>query len=58
MSPSLSGRQRLERALAIVPWIAGQGGTASIEEVCARFDIDAEQLQSCLTTVSMVGVYP
>jgi proteasome accessory factor C len=58
MSASLSGRQRLERALAIVPWIAGQGGTASIEEVCARFDIDAEQLQSCLTTVSMVGVYP
>lgn len=58
MSISLSGRQRLERALAIVPWIAEQGGTASIEEVCSRFDIDVEQLQSCLSTVSMVGVYP
>lgn len=58
MSASLSGRQRLERALAIVPWIASRGGTASIDEVCRRFDIDVEQLQSCLATVSMVGVYP
>jgi proteasome accessory factor C len=58
MSASLSGRQRLERALAVVPWVAGQGGYAGIDEVCARFDLDAEQLQSCLATVSMVGVYP
>jgi len=58
MSGALSGRQRLERALAIVPWIDSQGGTATIEEVCKRFDLDVEQLQSCLETVSMVGVYP
>ncbi len=58
MSTALSGRQRLERALAIVPWVAGQGGTASTDEVCARFDLDLEQLQSCLATVSMVGVHP
>ena len=58
MSGALSGRQRLERALAIVPWVAGQGGTAPLEEVCTRFDLDLDQLQSCLDTVSMVGVYP
>jgi proteasome accessory factor C len=58
MSGALSGRQRLERALAIVPWIDSQGGTAAIEDVCKRFDLDVEQLQSCLETVSMVGVYP
>jgi proteasome accessory factor C len=58
MSGVLSGRQRLERALAIVPWIDSQGGTAAVEDVCKRFDLDVEQLQSCLETVSMVGVYP
>lgn len=58
MSGALSGRQRLERALAIVPWIDAQGGTASIDDLCRRFDLDADQLQSCLETVSMVGVYP
>ena len=58
MSGALSGRQRLERALAIVPWIDAQGGTAAIDDLCRRFDLDVEQLQSCLETVSMVGVYP
>lgn len=58
MSGALSGRQRLERALAIVPWIDAQGGTASVAEVCRRFDLDADQLRSCLETVSMVGVHP
>lgn len=58
MSGSLSGRQRLERALAIVPWIDSQGGTAAIDDLCRRFDLQVDQLQSCLETVSMVGVYP
>jgi proteasome accessory factor C len=58
MSSRLTARETLDRALAIVPWIAAQGGTASVEEVCRRFDLDVEQLSSCLETVSMVGVYP
>ncbi len=58
MSQRLTARETLERALAIVPWIASQGGTASVEEVCRRFDLDVDQLSSCLSTVSMVGVYP
>ena len=58
MSQKLTARETLERALAIVPWIASQGGTASVEEVCRRFDLEIEQLSSCLATVSMVGVYP
>lgn len=58
MSGALSGRQRLERALAIVPWIDAQGGIAAIDDLCRRFDLDVQQLQSCLETVSMVGVYP
>jgi len=58
MSQKLTARETLERALAIVPWIAAQGGTASVEEVCQRFDLGVDQLSSCLATVSMVGVYP
>lgn len=58
MSPKLTASETLERALAIVPWIASQGGSASVEEVCRRFDLDVDQLGSCLSTVSMVGVYP
>jgi proteasome accessory factor C len=58
MTQKLTARETLERALAFVPWIASQGGTASVEEVCRRFDLDVDQLSSCLATVSMVGVYP
>ena len=58
MADRLTAREILDRALAIVPWIAGQGGTASVDEVCRRFDLDFDQLTSCLETVSMVGVYP
>ncbi len=58
MSRKLTASETLERALAIVPWIASQGGYASVGEVCRRFDLDVDQLGSCLATVSMVGVYP
>jgi proteasome accessory factor C len=44
--------------LAIVPWVAAQPDGATIEEVCRRFDLTREQLQSCLDAVFMVGVHP
>lgn len=58
MSRRLTAGERLERMLAIVPWVAGQRGGASVADVCARFDLDREQLLSCLERVFMVGVYP
>ncbi len=57
MSP-LNAQDRLRRMLAIVPWVAAQPDGATIEEICRRFELDAEQLQACLDTVFMVGVHP
>lgn len=58
MSGQLTASERLERMLAIVPWVASQPGGASIDEICNRFDVDRKQLLSCLERVWMVGVYP
>jgi len=58
MSQQLTASERLERMLAIVPWVAAQPGGASIPEICQRFDLDEKQLLSCLERVWMVGVYP
>jgi proteasome accessory factor C len=44
--------------LAIVPWVAAQPDGATIDEICARFDLDRDQLQDCLDTAFMVGLYP
>jgi len=49
--------ERVARMLSLVPWVAAQG-SASVEEICRRFEIDERQLLSDLTTVSMVGLYP
>jgi proteasome accessory factor C len=49
--------ERVARLLSLVPWVAAQGG-ATVEEICRRFAIDADQLLSDLDTVSMVGLYP
>jgi proteasome accessory factor C len=43
--------------LSLVPWVAARG-SASVDEICRRFDIDAAQLLRDLDTVSMVGLYP
>lgn len=58
MSAPLTARERLERAIAMVPWIASHRDGASIEEVCLRFDLTVDQLQECMDTVFMVGVHP
>jgi len=58
VSRALTAQERLRRMLAIVPWVAGQPEGATVEEICARFDLEPDQLQACLDTVFMVGVHP
>lgn len=52
-----SATDRLGRILAMVPWIASQGGPR-IDEVCARFAIAREELLDDLNVVFVVGLYP
>lgn len=49
--------ERFRRLLSIVPWIAARDGP-TIDEVCARFDLEREQLLADLDVVFMVGLYP
>ena len=48
---------RVARMLSLVPWVAARG-SASVDEVCRRFDVDRDQLLHDLSVVSMVGLYP
>ena len=55
----LTAAERLDRTLAIVPWVASRpDGTATIAEISERFNIDADDLRECLIITSMVGVHP
>lgn len=55
----MTAAERLDRTLAIVPWVANQpGGTATFQEISDRFMIDADDLRDCLVITSMVGVHP
>lgn len=49
--------ERLRRLLALIPWLVDHPG-ASIDEVCARFEIDRQQLHDDLEVVWMVGLPP
>jgi proteasome accessory factor C len=49
--------ERVARMLSLVPWVAARG-SAPIDEICRRFDIDDQQLLRDLDAVSMVGLYP
>ncbi len=49
--------ERVARMLSLVPWVAARG-SAPVDEICRRFDIDRDQLLRDLDTVSMVGLYP
>jgi proteasome accessory factor C len=44
--------------LAIVPWVAAHPDGVTIDEICARFDVDRERLIDDLDTASLVGVAP
>ena len=55
----LTAAERLDRTLAIVPWVANQpNGTATLAEISERFNIGADDLRDCLVITSMVGVHP
>ena len=58
MPISLTAQQRLQRLLALVPWVAAHADGADINEICRRFDLDRRQLLADLDVVMMVGVYP
>ena len=53
----ITASQRLQRLLALVPWVADQDGP-TVEEVCARFEIRPSELVDELSLVSLVGLPP
>lgn len=55
--PRISASDRLRRLLALIPWLAANPG-AAIEEICGRFEIEADQLRADLEVVWMVGLPP
>ena len=57
MSATAAVSQRLQRLLAMVPWVAAHDGP-TLDEVCARFDITRDQLASDLDVMWLVGLPP
>src|SRR3954465_9527530 len=53
----LTASERLKRLLALLPWGAAHEGP-TVDEVCARFSLGAEDLLADVALVSMVGVPP
>jgi proteasome accessory factor C len=49
--------EKLQRLLALVPWVAGRDGP-TIEEVCERFGCTEAELVSDLDRLFMCGLYP
>ena len=52
-----SAAERLERLLAVVPWVVAQDGP-TVGETCARFGISERDLIADLNLLFMCGVYP
>jgi proteasome accessory factor C len=57
MSGPSSSAERLQRLLAMVPWIASQDGP-TVEEICSRFDLTPAQLAADLEVIWLVGLPP
>lgn len=57
MSGPSPSSARMQRLLAMVPWIASQDGP-TVGEICARFDITPAQLAADLDVVWLVGLPP
>jgi proteasome accessory factor C len=53
----ITASDRLQRLLALVPWVAAHDGP-TVSEVCARFELEPRELLDELTLVSMVGLPP
>lgn len=54
---SETSADRLQRLLAMVPWIAANDGP-TVGEVCARFDLTPDRLAADLEVMWLVGVPP
>lgn len=57
MTRRTTADDRLRRLLALIPWVAAQGG-AEVEEVCARFGCTEDELRGDLELLFMCGVHP
>lgn len=53
----VSAGDRLQRILALVPWIVAHDGP-TVAEVCERFGLDPKKLVGELEALEQVGVYP
>jgi proteasome accessory factor C len=53
----ITAADRLRRLLSLLPWVAAHHGP-TVEEVCARFELDPDELLSDVALVSLVGVPP
>lgn len=53
----ITAADRLRRLLSLLPWVAAHHGP-TVEEVCTRFGLTADELVSDVALVSMVGVPP
>lgn len=57
MTTGSGAAARMQRLLAMVPWIAAQDGP-TLEEVCTRFGISRDQLAADLDVMWLVGLPP
>jgi proteasome accessory factor C len=55
--PRLGADERLQRLLALVPWVAARDGPA-LDEVCDRFGCTEAELVADLDLLFMCGLYP
>ena len=53
----ITASDRLKRLLVLLPWVAAHHGP-TVEEVCERFELRAEDLLSDVALVAMVGIPP
>lgn len=49
--------QRLRRIMVLVPWVMASGDP-TVEEVCARFDLTAEELAADIDLLMVCGLWP
>lgn len=55
--PKLSADERLQRLLAIIPWVASRDGPR-VDEVCARFGCTEAELVDDLELLFLCGLHP
>jgi proteasome accessory factor C len=55
--PKLSADERLQRLLAIIPWVASRDGPA-VDDVCARFGCTQAELVDDLELLFLCGLHP